>query len=85
MTYRYFWCKLCQTVLRRAACTMHCGEFTTFITDAEARERIEGRPFKGRRKLTGVVASRGDTFERRMGLKRFVQIWTNPYPPKEKA
>lgn len=57
---RYWLCRKCKTVLRApnwGEGPEHCGGRTKFITDAEARERIEGKPFKGsrRRGIAGVA------------------------------
>lgn len=62
---RYFLCRLCGKVLKSPyfkgeSNQMHCGELPKRITDAEARERVEGRQFKGRRKLVGKLQCRED-------------------------
>lgn len=44
-----------------------------------------GGPCKPKRQnssLVGKVASRGDRAERDRRRKRFMQTWTNPYPPR---
>jgi hypothetical protein len=63
VTYRYYRCVGdCRRVMRTASAQDCCGFAAKFITDVEARELIEGRPFKGRRtKLTGKIQSRADT------------------------
>ncbi len=65
---RYWWCRLCQTVLRAQSwAPEHCGEQATFITDKEARERVEGRkPKIGKlRSLKAVVANR-EAYEKKI-------------------
>lgn len=63
----------------------HCNMEARALTDQEARERIEGRPYKKRRKVVGAVASKGAKAERKRARDRFIQVWTNPYPPRKET
>lgn len=73
---RYAQCGVCLRVLKfgdRQRTTgshsqpfIHCGKPTRFLKDSEAREIVEGRPFKGARRLVGKVASR-EAYVKRVG------------------
>lgn len=63
MSNRYYRCGACKRVLRSSnhmGAPVCCGQDTKRITDREARQFIEGRPFKGGklRSLTGIIANR---------------------------
>lgn len=59
---RYYRCRLCGRTWKDISnfARLCCDEYPKRITDAEARERIEGRPFKGTHKLVGVLQRRED-------------------------